>query len=354
MATSEVGSETQKMLHTVGVSIVALMEHMRSFEGTDEQEHAFSAPKFKATVKDLGRAIDKEVTYMVIACKAPVRDSEVQTLCPKVGAGFFQLVQQAGRIPKAAGRTYLLAVREAICQSLVSAVRLINSFIQHKVEVPRTTGPAVNYITSSGVFWEHCKELLQVPADNREAAAQTWDAQVGRLVKDAVEELSLSLDEAKDPKSARPQSIESEDDEFSDDSLDDLDDSIPAARLEKGRQIEKLAKLAKHTCDKVALRCIRDSTELDDERTIWLDRLVDLGRPVQCAVDDVIGALSMPDSEEESWEECADLCSTKLRQALSELITLAITFVGDSHLAWFDLCRKQLDAAQEKAAEVVR
>ncbi|KAJ1830305.1 hypothetical protein LPJ63_005015 [Coemansia sp. RSA 2711] len=345
MASDGIDASTQKLLHSTALNINVLLNHLHRFEGLDGKQPEFSASSFKPAIKDLAAAIDKEVTYLIIACKPPARNTDVETLCPKINAGFFQLVKQIEHIPKSAGRAYLQAVRKAGCQSLIAAVSLINSFIDDKVDMEQGVLGELAFMPRSGVFWEHCKALSQIPADNRGAVALGWTSSVGNLVKDATSELSESLDGAKDSNGA------AEEDELSDDSMDEFDADIPADRVEEGRKIEKLLQIAKHTCDKVALRCIRDCAQLDEERVVWLDGLLEQGKQVAQNVDDLAASLFM---EETSWKECADLESEKLRRSLAELVTLAITFVDDTHLAWFEHCRKQLGAAQENAAEVVR
>ncbi|KAJ1754753.1 hypothetical protein IW145_000802 [Coemansia sp. RSA 521] len=337
--------ETQKLLHATALNINVLLNHVHKFEGLDEKTQEFSESKFKETIKSLATAIDKEVTYLIIACKPPARSSDVESLCPKINAGFFSLVQQTERIPKSAGRTYLHAVRKATCQSLIAAIGLINSFIDDNVEMEQSVVSDMMFMPRSGVFWEHCKALSQVPADNRTAVALEWTTSVGNLVKDAVTELSESLDSAKEATTAHGE------DEFSEDSMDEFDSDIPADRIDKGRKIEKQLQAAKHTCDKVALRCIRDCEQLDEERVVWLDGLLEQGKLIARSVDDLAATLFMDD---ESWNKCAELESEKLRHLLADLVTLAITFVDDSHLAWFELCRKQLGETQKVPAEVVR
>ncbi|KAJ2803390.1 hypothetical protein H4R21_002051 [Coemansia helicoidea] len=342
MASSTLGGETQKLLRALAVTLTTFLGHVRGFEGTDGAPAGFSPSDFKAAANGLGAAVDKEVTFMMIACKPPAREADVREMCPKVGAAFFQLVRLVDDIPRAAGHEYLVAVRKAVCGSLVAAATLVNSLIDDKVAIEQAIMAELQFMPISGVFWEHCKTLSQIPADNRAAAALTWTSAVGSLVKDAAEELHESLESARD--------AAGEADGFSDDSMDELDGEIPADRVDEGRRIEKLVVAAKHACDKVGLRCIRECKQLDEERIVWLDRLVDVGRTVQAAVDDVVATLFMDEGE---WKRCADAESQKLRDALASLLTLAVTFVDDTHLPWFELCRRQLGVAQE-AGPVVR
>ncbi|KAI9506297.1 Grap2 and cyclin-D-interacting-domain-containing protein [Coemansia spiralis] len=349
MAESDIKKETQKVLHSTASNIVVLLEHIRPYEGSDQPIQDFSGPKFKEEINELATAIDKEVTRFIIACKPPALDKEICELCPKINAGLFHLVQKVNQVPKKAGKTYLDAVRKAVCRSLISAIGLINSFIKEKVEVDKSALYEVSYTSASGIFWEHCKALAQIPADNRSAVVLAWKNSVGNLVKDAVEELQQTLEEYQTD--ANDEKAKQEEEAFSDDSMDDdFNPEIPPGRLEEARKIQRLVTVAKHTCDKVGLRCIRDCRQLDEERIIWLDRLVDLGKPVQDSVDDLVATLFIND---DSWKRQAEMESSKLTKALLDLITLAITFVDDSHLQWFELCRKQLDATQ-LSTKVVR
>ncbi|KAJ1730440.1 hypothetical protein LPJ61_003012, partial [Coemansia biformis] len=293
MAGSDIGDETQKLLYALAVTLRTFLGHVNDFAGCDDAHEGFSAASFKAAANDLGATIDKEVTFLMIACKPPAREPEIQTLCPKVSAAFFHLVQQVDRIPKSAGHEYLVAVRRAVCRSLIAAAALANSFIDDKVEIEQAIMAKLHYMPISGVFWEHCKTLSQIPADNRAAAALVWTSLVGSLVNDAADELHESLESAASNTAAEH---DGSDANLSDDSMDELDGEIPAARIGDARKIEKLVLAAKHTCDKVGLRCIRGCTSLDDERTIWLDRLVELGKTVQAAVDSLVATLFMDES----------------------------------------------------------
>ncbi|KAJ2857741.1 hypothetical protein FB639_005974, partial [Coemansia asiatica] len=297
------------------------------------------------TIDDLANAIDKEVTRFMIACKPPALDVEIKALCPKINAGFFHLVQQFDHIPKLAGKTYLDAVRKAVSRSLVSIVMLFNSFIDEKVEIDKNVLSDLAYTASSGIFWEHCKALSQIPADNKAAVSSAWVFSVSSLIKDASEELRDSLEEAE---SKDNESDDDNDGYSDDDSMNEFDPDIPAVRVADGKKIHKMVMLTKHTCDKIGLRCIRDCSPLDDERTIWLDRLLDLGKPVQNAVDDLIATLFIEDDAE--WKKQSVIETGRLVNLLGELVTLAITFVDDSHLPWFELCRKQLDATKHSSA----
>ncbi|KAJ1964957.1 hypothetical protein GGI12_001082 [Dipsacomyces acuminosporus] len=346
MASTDIKKETQKYLHAAGLNIMVLFDHARSFEGSDEAMPGFSAPEFKKTVDALAGAIDKEVTRFMIACKPPALDAEIRALCPKINAGFFQLVQHFNRIPKSAGRTYLCAVRRAVSRSLLSIVTLINSFIDNKVAVDKAVLSELSYMSSSGIFWEHCKELTQIPPDNRAAVSAQWKSTVGDLVKDAVDELKASLDDIEESKKSSKPEGEDGDGYSSEESLDEFDPDIPADRLEDGRKILQLVTTAKHTCDKICLRCIRDCETLDSERIIWLDRLLDLGKAVQDSVDELVATLFI---EDDSWAGQARIETGKLVKGLLDLITLAITFVDDSHLAWFELCRNKLDSIKHKS-----
>ncbi|KAJ1802365.1 hypothetical protein LPJ75_006209 [Coemansia sp. RSA 2598] len=345
-ATNDVKQETQKILRAAALNIVVLVDHVNKFEGVDGTAVGFSGPDFKKSIDDLASAIDKEVTRFLIACKPPALDVEIKALCPKINAGFFQLVQTFDHIPKLAGKTYLDAVRKAVSRSLVTAVMLFNSFIEDKVEVDKSVLADLAYTASSGIFWEHCKALSQIPADNKAAVSSAWVSSVSSLIKDAAEELSDSLEEA-ESKDDDGEDGSDNDGYSDDDSMNGFDPDIPADRVADGKKIQKMVMLTKHTCDKIGLRCIRDCSPLDDERTIWLDRLVDLGRPVQNAVDDLIATLFVDDDAE--WKKQSAVETERLVNLLGELVTLAITFVDDSHLSWFELCRKQLDATKHSS-----
>ncbi|KAI8324342.1 hypothetical protein GQ54DRAFT_67181 [Martensiomyces pterosporus] len=344
MPDTDIKKETQEYLHAASLNIVVLLDHVRSFEGRDQPTRGFSGPAFKKTIDGLATAIDKEVTRFMIACKPPALDAEIRALCPKISAGFFQLVQHFNSVPKSAGRTYVEAVRRAISRSLLSIVTLTNSFIENKVVVDKAVLAELAYTSSSGIFWEHCKALAQIPADNKAAVAAQWKSVVGDLVKDAVEELKASLEDTEESKKSGGSAEENG--YSSDESMGEFDPDIPVERLEEGRKILQLVTTAKHTCDKVGLRCIRDCEALDSERTIWLDRLLDLGKVVQEAVDELVAVLFI---EDDTWRSRARVETGKLTKALLDLITLAITFVDDAHLAWFELCRKKLDAAKHES-----
>ncbi|KAJ2782280.1 hypothetical protein H4R18_002362 [Coemansia javaensis] len=348
MADSSIGAGAQGALRSLALALNTFLHHVHGFEGLRDAPAGFSTAKFRATVGELAKAIDKEVTYMIVACKPPAREEDVEGLCPKINAGFFRLVQEVNRIPSAAGHEYLAAVRSAVCRSLAAAVSLLNSFIADKVEIEKALMAELNYMSIAGVFWEHCKTLSQIPADNRAAAAAAWSVSVGNLVNDAADELHESLDSA----GADDADDDDDDDDSGEDSMDEFDGEIPAARVKEGRQIEKLVLAAKRICDRVGQRCIRDCKQLDDERTVWLDRLVELGKAVQAAVDDLIATLFMDDEDE--WSRHAGIESEKLRRALVELITLAVTFVDDAHLAWFEQSRAELSASRDAGPAVVR
>ncbi|KAJ1671588.1 hypothetical protein GGF38_000691 [Coemansia sp. RSA 25] len=262
----------------------------------------------------------------------------------RINAGLFQLVQHFDRIPKVAGRTYLVEVRRALCKTLVAMVMLINTYLEQKVELDSAILADMPYTSSSGVFWEHCKELKQIPVDNRAAVLTIWQAVVSGLVKDAAEELHESLTESEESQATK------DDDDKSNDSMDDFSPDIPADRIEEARSMYKLVLSAKQVCEKVGLRCIRDCETFDEERVVWLDRLLDLGRPVQDAVDELIAALSADDDQ---WMQAVRLEASNLTGAMSNLVALAITFVDDSHLPWFELCRKRLDVSKH-TCHVVR
>ncbi|KAJ1772197.1 hypothetical protein IW140_001416 [Coemansia sp. RSA 1813] len=343
MSNTNIKRETQKYLHSTALNVIVLLEHVRKFEGSDEPLSSFSGPEFRDSVKELASAIDKEATRFIIACKPPALDSDIRTMCPKISAGLFHLVKKFDCIPKTAGKSYMDSVRKAICRTLVSAIGLINSFIEEKVDIDKTALYEVAYTSASGIFWEHCKTLVHLPVDNRAAVTVIWQNSIGNLVKDAVEELQETVIEYEN--SEKNNDGEKADVEgFSDDSMDDLDPELPPGRLEDVHKVQRLVIATKRACDKIALGCIRDCKTLDEEHIIWLDRLVDLGKPVQDAVDEVVAALFI---EDDSWKRQVELESSKLKQLLSELLTLAITFVDDSHLKWFELCCKQLDAMQE-------
>ncbi|KAJ1824576.1 hypothetical protein GGH91_003224 [Coemansia sp. RSA 2671] len=337
-AANDIAKETQEYLHTTGLNIVALLEHARKFEGTEAKDSDFSGQAFSKVVHDIVTAVDQEVTRFIIACKPPALDVEIRALCPKINAGLFQLVQQFGRIPKIAGRTYLLEVRRAVCKTLVAMVLLINSFLDLKVELSAAILADMPYMSSTGVFWEHCKELKQIPVDNRAAVLSIWQSVVTGLVRDAAEELNESLAE-----SENQDTKDGVADEESEDSMDEFSPDIPRDRIEEARNMYKLILSAKQVCEKVGLRCIRDCETFDEEHIMWLDRLLDLGRPVQDSVDELVAALSADGDE---WKRAVKLEAASLTEALSNLVTLAITFVDDSHLPWFELCRKRLDVSK--------
>ncbi|KAJ2333786.1 hypothetical protein GGI00_002159 [Coemansia sp. RSA 2681] len=344
MAADDIAKDTQEYLHAAGLNVVVFLEHVRAFEGTDEKNSGFSGQAFSKVVHDIVTAVDQEVTRFIIACKPPALDVEIRALCPKINAGLFQLVQHFDRIPKVAGRTYLVEVRRALCKTLVAMVMLINTYLEQKVELDSAILADMPYTSSSGVFWEHCKELKQIPVDNRAAVLTIWQAVVSGLVKDAAEELHESLTESEESQATK------DDDDKSNDSMDDFSPDIPADRIEEARSMYKLVLSAKQVCEKVGLRCIRDCETFDEERVVWLDRLLDLGRPVQDAVDELIAALSADDDQ---WVQAVRLEAANLTGAMSNLVSLAITFVDDSHLPWFELCRKRLDVSKH-TCHVVR
>ncbi|KAJ2546312.1 hypothetical protein EV175_005647 [Coemansia sp. RSA 1933] len=343
MTDTDIKKESQQYLRSTALNIIVLLDHVRKFEGSDMPLSSFNSSEFKNDVKELSSAIDREVTRFIIACKPPARDSDIHTMCPKINAGFFHLAKKVDVIPKTAGKTYVDSVRKAVCRTLISAIGLINSFIEEKVDIEKAALHEVSFMSASGVFWEHCQTLVQLPADNRAAVASEWQKVVGNLVRDAVEELQDTVKDYEN--SEKNKNGKSEDVEgFSDDSMDELDPDIPPGRLEDVHKVQRLVIATKHACEKIALRCIRDCKSLDEEHTLWLDRLVDLGIPVQEAVDEVVSALFI---EDDSWKRQVRIESGKLTVALSELLTLAITFVEDSHLKWFELCRKQLEVSQQ-------
>ncbi|KAJ2383967.1 hypothetical protein H4S02_005041 [Coemansia sp. RSA 2611] len=106
--------------------------------------------------------------------------------------------------------------------------------------------------------------------------------------------------------------------------MDEFSPDIPKDRIEEARNMYKLILSAKQVCEKVGLRCIRDCETFDEEHIMWLDRLLDLGRPVQDSVDELVAALSADGDE---WKRAVKLEAASLTEALSNLVTLAITFL---------------------------
>ncbi|KAJ2888755.1 hypothetical protein IWW38_004886, partial [Coemansia aciculifera] len=151
MATNDISTDTQEFLHAVGLNIVVLLDHVRVFDGTNDTSSNFSGQAFNKAVHDIVTAVDQEVTRFIIACKPPALDVEIRALCPKINAGLFQLVQHFDRIPKIAGRTYLIEVRRALSKTLVAMVMLVNTFLEHKVELDSAILADMPYMSSSGV-----------------------------------------------------------------------------------------------------------------------------------------------------------------------------------------------------------
>ncbi|KAJ2001665.1 hypothetical protein H4R26_004009 [Coemansia thaxteri] len=343
-SSNDTSKETQEYLRTVGLDVVVLLDHARSFEGTDDKSLGFSGAEFSRTIHDVITAVDKEVTRFIIACKPPALDAEIRALWPKINTGLFMLVQHFDRIPKTAGRTYLIEVRRALCKSLLAMVLLLNSYLGCKIELSNAILSDIPYTSAAGVVWDRCKGLMQIPVDNRAAVLCSWRNGVSDMIKDAADELHESISK---PKSS--QSKSGEEDEGSD-SMDEFNPEISVDRLDDARSAHKLIMSAKIICEKIGLRCIRDCETLDEEHTIWLDRLLELGEPVQSAIDDLVAALY---EDGEQWRHDVKLCSAKLTSALDDLVTLAITFVDDYHLPWFQLCRKRLDITKH-TYDVVR
>ncbi|KAJ2719816.1 hypothetical protein GGI07_004985 [Coemansia sp. Benny D115] len=347
-STLDLSKESQTLIRASAVNMSVFLDHVRKYQGAERAKTEFSGAAFKSSIDSLATAIDKEVTRFLIACKPPALDREIKELSPKINAGAFQLVQLLNTVPKTAGSNYLDSVRRAIARTILSLIMLFNSFIDDKVNVEEAVVAELTFLNVSGIFWENCKALGQIPKDNRAAVLSLWTDSVSGLVKDAAEELSESLDEAKDAADGGKEGDE-DDNEDDDDDMDDFNPEIPADRVEQGRKMQKLVLIAKHTCDKVGLRCIRDCAQLDDERTVWLDRLLDFGKPVQAAVDELISTLFI---EGDDWAKQMEIERAVLTEALEKLVTLAITFVDDSHLPWFEMCRKQLEATKNVTSVV--
>ncbi|KAJ1958361.1 hypothetical protein EC988_000350 [Linderina pennispora] len=339
MAT-DISADTQKFLHNAAVNIMVLLDHVRIFDGIDSSAE-FSGKHFKTSIDNLATAIDKEVTRFLIALKPPALDKEIRELCPKINAGFFQLVQLLNQIPKSAGLTYLKAVKRAVSRTLVSIVTLVNTFISDKVALDKTVLAELAYTSTSGIFWEHCKQLTQIPVDNRAAVVVKWKSSVGDLVRDAVDELKESVQEAQEAQEAQKDGSAENDGYSSDESLGDFDPDIPAERLADARKAQQLVTMARLVCDKIALRCIRDCDDVTDEKNVWLDRLLELGQPVQGCVDDLVAALFI---EDETWSRQMTVETGNLVRALLALVELAITFVDDSHLKWFEMAQTRLNS----------
>ncbi|ORX66783.1 hypothetical protein DL89DRAFT_269828 [Linderina pennispora] len=301
---------------------MVLLDHVRTFDGIDSSVE-FSGKHFKTSIDNLATAIDKEVTRFLIALKPPALDKEIRELCPKINAGFFQLVQLLNQIPKSAGLTYL------------KGVTLVNTFISDKVALDKTVLAELAYTSTSGIFWEHCKQLTQIPVDNRAAVVVKWKSSVGDLVRDAVDELKESVQEAQEAQEAQKDDSAENDGYSSDESLGDFDPDIPAERLADARKAQQLVTMARLVCDKIALRCIRDCDDVTDEKNVWLDRLLELGQPVQGCVDDLVAALFI---EDETWSRQMAVETGNLVRAWT------ITFVDDSHLKWFEMAQTRLNS----------
>ncbi|KAJ1927550.1 hypothetical protein FBU59_007211, partial [Linderina macrospora] len=179
-----------------------------------------------------------------------------------------------------------------------------------------------------------------IPVDNRAAVIVKWKSSVEELVKDAADELKESLKETEEHKNG---TAEEYDGYSSDESLGEFDPDIPVDRLEDARKVQQLVTMSKLVCDKISLRCIRDCEDVTDEKNVWLDRLVELGRPVQGCVDDLVSTLFI---EDETWSRQVAVETGNLVKALLELVELAITFVDDSHLTWFEMAQKRLHSIQ--------
>lgn len=311
--------DTQKSLHTAGQAIVALVTLVNDFAGSDTE--AFSGIGFQQTIHNLVKAIDKEVTHFLVASKPPALDTEVQALLPKITAGLFQLVQEFDHIPHSMGTTYLDEVRRRIKRALVAVVGLLNAFMEDKIKVDGKA-TVLEYTEAAGVFWEHAGPLLELPKSNREVVKVVWQNNVVGLVRDAADELKQSLED-----------LEEEEEE----------DELPETRREDAQKILKLVNLAKHLCLKISKTSISECNESDKKQALWLDRLLEMGKQVQVSVDDLVSTLFMDEEMEMEY--------TELSKFLGELVELAVTFVDDSQMEWFERCRKQLSVV--KSSDVV-
>lgn len=232
----------------------------------------------------------------------------------------YRLVGFYNTVPNSSGKVYKDAYRSSTRELLQGIISLCSSFMTKDNE--QETRAKVSFMVPTAALWDSCKDMVNLPKNNKEAVLQAWKS-VSDTLKDAkteVHEITSGNDSSEG---------------FDDNEEQDDETDLSEEELEVAKQCAKLVDLAVFVMQKIERRCIRESSSCP---TQWLDDVYASARKLVDETDILVSQI---------YDEDVVTMREEVKKYIGlskEVVNIAKQHATEEHAEWFAMCENKYDS----------
>ncbi|KAI9282367.1 Grap2 and cyclin-D-interacting-domain-containing protein [Sporodiniella umbellata] len=273
----------------------------------------FDTIAFKETTLNLGKILSHDATKLTLSCKPPRKVPDAIRMIQEISNTVYRVIGFFNTIPTEAGLNYKRAYQIVVNELLLGVASLCSNFMTEKNS---------SFMVPTAAIWDTCKDLENLPKDNKEAVLKRWNTIQANL-KDAKSEVH-DIVKGED-RSEGYDNNEGEDDET----------DLGEEELEVAKTCAKLVDMTVFVMQKIERRCIRENKKAPVQ---WLDEVYASAEKLADETDVLVSQIYDEDAiymkeQVKLYIECSrDLVAIAKRQAEGE------------HADWFAMCENKYDS----------
>ncbi|KAI7901551.1 Grap2 and cyclin-D-interacting-domain-containing protein [Cokeromyces recurvatus] len=314
MSTEEEFQEKLKACCKMCLVYLDDLKNDRNVETSD-----FNTASFQETMVNLGKILSHNATKFTISCKPPRKPKDAIHMISEISNTLYRIMGFYNTVPTKSGSMYKKAYQTIIRELLHGVISLSGSFMTE--DNRRDT---ISFMVPTAALWETCKEMEQLPKNNKEAVLTAW-----KTLEDTLKDAKA---EVHDIASGQDRSEGFDDNEGEDDETD-----LNEEELEIAKQCAKLVDMAVFVMEKISRRCIRETHPSVE----WLDKVYELANQLVDGTDLLVSQI---------YDEDAMTMKEEVKKYISQskkLVQIAKQQVeGSDHFTWFSMCENKYDSME--------
>ncbi|OMJ17927.1 hypothetical protein AYI70_g5661 [Smittium culicis] len=172
-----------------------------------------------------------------------------------------------------------------------------------------------------------CEALSNFVSDNREAVEKLWKLQVMGFLDDGIDEVSLAIHDLENESQLNSVNVSGNDVNDLSESFQNMNLSTSEAKIKLYKEFLAILISSNLMVYKIHKSILQKNTFTSEEKTVWYDRLLELGKKIPEISDDLV-FISLYSEPGKPWQQLSISKARELSILSISIIELATSF-GD-------------------------
>ncbi|OMJ30075.1 hypothetical protein AYI69_g389 [Smittium culicis] len=301
-----------------------LKDQIIPFKGNENNSYAVSPQDFHNRLATFSLQLNKEVTKFVLAGKPPLSKNEIIEIAPLIYQKALEISNLIGIVPKSFGSTFILLLVDQVVDTFENVNQVIEVFFDAESLSP---SEYTKKLMTTSKSMKSCEALSNFVSDNREAVEKLWKLQVMGFLDDGIDEVSLAIHDLENE--SQLNSVIASGNGVNDlsESFQNMNLSTSEAKIKLYKEFLAILISSNLMIYKIQKSILQKNTLTSEEKTVWYDRLLELGKKIPEISDDLV-FISLYSEPGTPWQQLSISKARELSILSISIIELATSF-GD-------------------------